>query len=46
MHEQSVRMGLDRRLDEGQARGDPGHDFSYLGAPLHLQAIGSVILEP
>ncbi|MCY1187164.1 hypothetical protein D9M73_281140 [compost metagenome] len=45
VHQHQVGAGLDRSVEQGLAGRDAADDTHDLGAPLHLQAIGAIILN-
>ncbi len=45
MNQDGVSIGGHGRIDQGLAGGDTGHHLANALTPLHLQAIGAVILD-
>ena len=45
VHEDGIGLRLDGRLDQRAAGRHPADDAADLAAPLHLQAVGTIVLE-
>ena len=46
MHENRIRLALNRRLDQRLARGDATHHTLHLNASFHLQTVWAIIFHP
>ena len=45
VHKNCIRVLRNGGLDQRQTGGDPRHQFAHRAAPLHLQAVRSIVFE-